>query len=235
MEPGQPICQATTKAGTRCKNHAKHGSNYCSVHLHLGAEAPAEDVRPEAPSRLTPARTTKARPQQWALMETSVSGVDLLVHELEALARELQRRVQKRPPPTPAQLLGMLNRSVGRYAPEVPREVLRDLERNLEGTSYQDLVDPETLKGLWYVLTYSVQGSTQEVRARLDAQLSSIPGYAAMKDLAGNFEGTTPRDLVDPDTWKGFLYIVSYTAQNQVRAATQRVLGATAEDQEPER
>jgi hypothetical protein len=155
--------------------------------------------------------------------------MELLIHELDALAQEIQRRARLTLPLTPAQLLAMLNQGVGRYAPEVPREVLKELEHNLEGTSFQDLVDPETLKGLWYVLTYtmqgSLQGSSQAVRTRLRQALAKLPGGEVVADLAGNLEGTSPRDLVDPQTWKGFFYIVSYTAQKQVAQTAKRLMG----------
>src|SRR5690606_31000623 len=152
-------------------------------------------------------------------------NVELLLQELDALAQEIQRRFGGTTSLTPAQLLGMINQRVGRFAPEMPREVLRDLERNLEGTSFQDLVDPETLKGLWYVMSYSVQGASQATRQRIYDRLKVLPGFEVIADLAGNLEGTSPRDLVDPATWKGFWYILQHTAQQQVADAKRRVLG----------
>lgn len=220
MDTSKPRCQAITKAGTPCKNTAQPGSSFCAVHLRAGA-AQATAAQPEAATSPVPAATPPKPAAPDGLGEAST---DLLLQELEALAREIQRRMNIEPM-SPAQVVGLFNKSVGRFAPEVPREVLRDLERNLEGSSFKDLVDPETLKGLWYVMSYSVQGASQATRQRIYAQLSALPGFEALADLAGNLEGATPRDLVDPATWKGFWYILNHTAQQQLASAKRRVLG----------
>lgn len=214
METPKARCQAVTKAGTPCKNTAQPGSAFCSVHLRAGA-AQARTPQPEA---------ANPPPKPAAPTGMGEASTDLLLQELEALAREIQRRMEIAPM-SPAQIVGLFNKSVGRFAPEVPREVLRDLERNLEGSSFKDLVDPETLKGLWYVMSYSVQGASQATRERIYSQLTALPGFEALADLAGNLEGTTPRDLVDPATWKGFWYILNHTAQQQLVGAKRRVLG----------
>ena len=212
MDEPRARCRATTKAGTPCKNPARPGSDYCAVHLRaMGGTNPAAQAASPIPMPSAPEGFGEASPE-------------LLIQELEVLAREVARRMQSAPM-TPAQVLGLLNKSVGRFAPEVPREVLRDLERNLEGSSFQDLVDPETLKGLWYVMSYSMQGASQATRQRIYDRLKVLPGFEVIADLAGNLEGTSPRDLVDPATWKGFWYILQHTAQQQVADAKRRVLG----------
>lgn len=210
MDEPKARCSAITKAGTRCKNTAQPGSDLCSVHLRA-----AEQPKPVAEAIL---------PKPAAPEGLGTASSDLLAQEIEALMREIGRLMQSAPL-SPAQVVGMFNNKIGRFAPEVPREVLRDLERNLEGSSFQDLVDPETLKGLWYVMTYSLQGASQATRERIFSQLSALPGFEAMTELAGNLEGTSPRDLVDPATWKGFWYILNHTARQQIADAKRRVLG----------
>ncbi|HXF63172.1 MAG TPA: hypothetical protein VNK95_16215, partial [Caldilineaceae bacterium] len=164
-----------------------------------------------------PAASTQRATQQ------TERNIELLLQELDALAQEIQRRFGGTTPLTPAQLLGMVNNRVGRFAPEMPREALRDLERNLEGTSFRDLVDPETLKGLFYVLSYTAQSSSASLREQVRARLAKLPGFGALAQLAGNLEGTSPRDLVDPDTWKGFWIILSHMAQQQMADARRRM------------
>ncbi len=219
MDDAKPRCRAVTKAGTPCKNPARPGSDLCAVHLRAATVEKAVAVETIAPA-----------PKPAAAAGLGEADADLLLQELEALARELRRRMASAPM-SPAQVVALFNKSVGRFAPEVPREVLRDLERNLEGSSFQDLVDPETLKGLWYVMSYSVQGASQATRERINTQLAALPGFEALADLAGNLEGTSPRDLVDPATWKGFWYILSHTAQRQIAGAKRRVLGSPPTDE----
>jgi hypothetical protein len=236
-------CQALTKAGTPCKLPALPDSDYCAVH-HRQVDAklaPSVESQAEAsptraassPPALSDAPVSAPTPQQPPAPARGIEpNLDLLVRELEALAQELQHRLDSATSLTPAQMLGLVNKSVGRFAPELPRETLRDLERNLEGSTFRDLIDPETLKGLFYLLTYSLQGSSAAMREQMVARLARLPGYSALAELAGNLEGTTPRDLVDPETWKGFWYIANYTAQQQLADARRRILGESQPPQE---
>jgi len=219
MDDIKARCRAMTKAGTPCKNTAQPGSDYCAVHLRAAVanRAKAEQAQATSSKPSAPTGLGEANP-------------DLLLQELEALGRELKRRMESAPM-TPAQIVGLFNSSVGRFAPEVPREVLRDLEHNLEGSSFQDLVDPETLKGLWFIMSYSVQGASQTTRERIMAQLNTLPGFEALSDLASNLEGASPRDLVDPATWMGFWTILSHTAQLQIAGAKRKVLGPSSSDE----
>jgi hypothetical protein len=236
MDAAKRPCQATTQAGEPCKRTAQPGSDYCAIHQRMAeqgklpatpattaAQSIAETTR-TAQAALQPEPSTPRRAGQ-AAGRTSEANIDLLLEELDTLSQELQRRLNSATAITPAQLLAMINNSVGRYAPEMPREVLRDLERNLEGTTFQDLVDPETLKGLWYILSYSAQGSSQATFEKVRRQLAALPSYGALADLTGSLEGTSPRDLVDPKTWIGFVTLLAGTAQQQVAGATRRVLG----------
>jgi hypothetical protein len=192
------------------------------------AQSAAETTR-TAQAAVQPEPSTP-RPAGPAAGRTPEANLDLLLQELDTLSQELQRRLNSATTVTPAQLLALLNNSVGRYAPEMPREVLRDLERNLEGATFQDLVDPETLKGLWYIMTYSAQGSSQAAVERVRRQLAALPGYGALAELAGSLEGTTPRDLVDPKTWIGLVTLLAGTAQQQMAGAARRVLGRKGEE-----
>lgn len=223
MDAARQPCQAITKAGTPCKRPAQAGSIYCAVHARqIAAQAGGE---PPPSSKPVTIEVTSVPPAatQGAAQQTE-RNVELLLQELDALAQEIQRRFGGTTSLTPAQLLGMINQRVGRFAPEMPREVLRDLERNLEGTSFRDLVDPETLKGLFYILSYTAQSSSASMREQVRARLEKLPGFSALAELAGNLEGTSPRDLVDPDTWKGFWFILSHMAQQQMADAKRRVL-----------
>ena len=44
-------------------------------------------------------------------------------------------------------------------------------------------------------------------------------------DLKGNLEGTSPKDLVDPDTWKGMFLIMNYSARATATDLKRKLLG----------
>lgn len=130
-------CQATTADGSACRNPAREGEAFCHVHLQL-------------------AEREKAR---------ASSAVNSLITELEGLVGQLQSTVtQAAPTPfSPDALLNLVRRNVDRFTPEMARDVMN----SLEGASREDLVDPDTWKGLWYMLSYSAQFQAQQVKQRL--------------------------------------------------------------------
>ena len=222
-------CAATTKSGERCKNRAQAGSAYCYIHRSLAHAAgpPSVEAPPPAAADPTVASAVHTPPT------TMDAQLVLFVQELKALVKELQRRVPERIPPavTPAQVLELFNSNIGRYAPGPQRELLLDLQRNLEEATFRDLVDPETLKGLWYILQYSVQAQSSAARDSVLGRIASLPGFALLADLRGNLEGTKPQDLVDPATWKGLWTVLSYAAQQQVHTARRRLRGDAGDDE----
>jgi hypothetical protein len=66
-------------------------------------------------------------------------------------------------PLQPESMLRFVRGNVDRFAPEVAR----DLMNSLEGTSKEDLMDPETWKGMWYMLNYSIQFQAEQLKQRL--------------------------------------------------------------------
>jgi hypothetical protein len=212
-------CAAHTKAGHPCKNGALAGSDYCFVHRYLGKAESGETMPPE------PAPTTS---QAVAVKPKDVQ-LDLLINELDALVQELQKRMAGYAPPpfsTP-RLLALLQENIERIAPKEQLEILRELQRNLQDASAKDLVDPETWKGLWYILNALTQAQTSTLKESLAGQLASLPGMGMLFQLKGNLEGTSPKELLDVETWKGLWYIVTYTAQLQVQETKRRILGGT--------
>jgi hypothetical protein len=216
-------CKATTKSGAPCKNRPQEGSDYCHIHLRsMAASRPPSSV-PNAASSHTAQATAPAT----AHATDGDPQLEMLLDELNALARELQRRMPDFKPPqfSPAALLDLIGKNVDRIVPEEQRALFDELRRNLRGTTAQDLVDPETWKGLWYVLNYSLQMQSASMVEQLTTRLASLPGMDVLAQLKGNLEGTSPRDLLDPDTWKGFWYIAGYTAQLQLQQARDRLMG----------
>lgn len=66
-------------------------------------------------------------------------------------------------PLQPDSMLRFVRSHVDRFAPEVAR----DLMNSLEGASKEDLLDPETWKGMWYMLNYSMQFQAEQLKQKL--------------------------------------------------------------------
>ncbi len=218
-------CAATTKAGSRCKNHAMHDSDYCGVHQSLAKESvegspPAVDIheieahqeiaiQEEAPIDTRPPIGGPFRESR------AQASFEILAAELNALAVELQTSIPGYVPPafTPDGLVALVKSNLERFTPDMQVEILSELRRNLEGTSPRDLIDPDTWKGLWYILNYTVQAQSTAAIESVYARLAALPGMALLSDLKGNLEGTSPKEFLDPETWKGMWMIMNYTIQ----------------------
>jgi hypothetical protein len=212
-------CQGKTKAGKSCRNYAQEGSNYCHLHQdqavdELAAAAAAIAVANE------PAGAVKGS-------QAAQDKLEMLLDELNQLAGELQKRYPDYRPPSFSRqgLTDLVTRNLERFTPEVGVELVTELRANLEGTSPRDLLDPDTWKGLWYILNYTAQGQTTSARGYVAERLSSLPGMATVSDLKANLEGTSPKELLDPETWKGMYLIVNYSLQATARDLKRKVLG----------
>ncbi len=217
-------CGATTKAGDPCKNNAQEGSDYCYIH---------RNYQPAVVPDKTAASSTAAPPPA-----SPASGMDReefrkLVAELNALSEQL-RAIDTRfiPPDLTLEGLGkLLQENIYRFTPQAQREIIDTLRSSFAGTTAEDLVNPETWKGFWFVLNYMAQNQKQEAQAKLSRQLEKIPGFALLGDLAAGLKDAKPSDFLEPDTWKGLYYILNYSAKTQLEQMKQRILGQGESDQ----
>lgn len=220
-------CGAMTKAGDPCKNNALDGSDYCYVHRNYQPAAAAATPDQPAASSAATAPAPSAQPG---------TGMDReefrqLVAELNALAEQL-RGIDTRfsPPPLTLEGLGaLLQENIYRFTPQAQREIIDTLRSSFAGTTKEDLVNPETWKGFWYVLNYMAQNQKQEAAAKLNRQLERIPGFALLGDLAAGLKDAKPSDFLEPETWKGLYYILNYSAQTQIAQMKDRILGKDEE------
>lgn len=241
----RPRCQATTKAGRPCQNRAMAGSRYCRVHQSVGASQKTEAVEsvpnqervsavPNVESTSAPAEV-EAESGKRVVVHTVATEPgpqpvrdaqwETLVNELSALAHEIQKRVPAFVPPPfePEKLIALLRTNMEMALPESQREMLAQLQRNLQDATVKDLVDPETWKGAWYIVNYLLQAQKDSVKESVVQRLAALPGADVVMQLKGNLEETKVKDLLDPATWKGLLYIVSHTAQQQLQEAKRRM------------
>jgi hypothetical protein len=178
-----------------------------------------------------------------------------LVDQLNARVAELQQMAESRPTAadaagySPARLLAMVRDNVQKMTPEMQLDVLR----NFQGMSAEDLWDIETWKGLAYMMTYSARFQAEQMRDRVSGTINQVvpeplqPGRLwrmgksgldrltpdIAKQILSTFQGATREDLMDPDTWKGVWYMITYSLQFQAEQLKQR-LSATDEAQASE-
>ncbi|GAB4154987.1 MAG: hypothetical protein Fur0021_22040 [Candidatus Promineifilaceae bacterium] len=208
MSDPSPQCQAITRAGSQCKNTARAGSDYCHTHQYMVAATSAQVPTPEQ------------------------EEFRKLVEELNQVAADVQKLVDGyNPPPfTPQGMIALLKENLHRFTPEMRLEIVRELQQSFEGASPRDLLDVDTWKGMWFLLNYSLQNQTEGLRESVRKQLGRLPGGSTLVDLQQMFEGASPKDLLDIDTWKGMWFLVNYSLQNQAQQVKRRLLGQEDEE-----
>lgn len=212
-------CQATTKAGTPCKNKAQAGTPYCHIHQSMATAATAEPTEPAA----------------------ETSRFHQVVQELNKVANKLHEQVPAFVPPpfSPTELLRLLRENADRFTPEV----VTQLRGALEGATAEDFKDPETWKGMWFILTYTAKEESKSLLSKATSTiaglpgvsqglnlLSQMPGAGLVSDISGMLEGASPRDFLDKDTWAGMWFIINHTLQEEAGAMKRRILGGEEEE-----
>lgn len=156
--------------------------------------------------------------------------LDRLIAELNQLAEELKRSAKYTPPPFSAQALAnLMQENIGKFAPELQVPILSELKQNLEGTKPEDLLNPDTWKGMWYILNYTAQAQSEQLKSKLNERLAMIPGASIIFDLKSSFEGAKPSDFLDINTWKGVAYILDHTLRAQAKEMKRKLLGEADE------
>jgi 1-acyl-sn-glycerol-3-phosphate acyltransferase len=88
-----------------------------------------------------------------------------LIEELDKLVERLQALTPGYTPPpfTPQRLVELLESNLGRFSPQMGLGMLE----KLRSTIREDLFDPDTWKGIWYVVNYSIESQSDILRRRL--------------------------------------------------------------------
>ena len=175
---------------------------------------------------------------------TETEELRALVDSLNARITELQQMVEAKPASdgaaySPARLLTMVRDNINKLTPEMQLDILR----NFQGMSAEDLLDLDTWKGLAYMMTYSARFQADQMRGKVADTLNQVvpepiqpgrlwqfgkssldrltPDFA--KQILSTFQGASREDLLDPDTWKGVWYMISYSLQFQAEQLKQRL------------
>ncbi|MFN8440413.1 MAG: hypothetical protein U0175_06590 [Caldilineaceae bacterium] len=208
------------------------------------AEKPKRKRAPRQKKAATEATTpkTSAKAKTSAVAETVTpepapamsakqsAELDRLIRELNELAEELKRTAQYTPPPfSPQAMAALLRENVGKFSPNLQVPVLSELKQNLEGTKPEDLLNPDTWKGMWYILNYTAQAQSEQLKTKLSERLAEIPGASVLFDLRSSFEGAKPSDFLDINTWKGVAFILDHTLRTQANEIKKKLLGGEEE------
>ena len=201
-------CAATTHSGSRCRNRAQEGSEYCYIHR-AQAEQSGATLPPSA---------------ERARMEAVADQLNQLAEEVQAA------NPGYRPPPfSVSALTAVLTANIEQLAAALPEGLIKDIIRNLEGTKPEDLLDPETWKGLWYILNYTLELRSKEVLQKVADRVSAIPGMDMIVQL-GVSVWESPRDLLDVETWKGGVVVLNAALQVQMEELKRLMFGASEQD-----
>lgn len=179
--------------------------------------------------------------------EDEAEQLRAMVSELNARVVELEQLVDEKPHTdaalySPARLLAMIRDNMEKLTPEMQMDVLR----NFQGMSAEDLLDLETWKGLAYMMTYSARFQAGQVRGKVSDTINQVvpepiqPGRLWQlgksgldritpeftKQILSTFQDASREDLLDPDTWKGLWYMITYSLQFQAEQLKQRLSAA---------
>jgi 1-acyl-sn-glycerol-3-phosphate acyltransferase len=135
-------CKSLTRSGNPCHNYALAGSEYCRVH-----QAKTEEAEPEL--------------SQQELRRQLVAELEKLIEQLQAITPDYT------PPAYSSQrLLAFFDENLKQICPDLR---LRIMER-LHSVIDTDLFDPDTWKGLWFLLDYTVKSQADILRRRFTGE-----------------------------------------------------------------
>ncbi|MCO5192383.1 MAG: SAP domain-containing protein [Anaerolineae bacterium] len=151
---------------------------------------------------------------------------------LNEVVEELQETVDGYdPPPYSRQaLLNLLRENMVKFTPDMRIGILRELKQVSAGMSPQDILDPDTWKGMWFLLNYTAHSKAEELQqsvSGLGALVQQLPGGETLVGLGQIAQNIGPRDLLEVDTYRGIWFLASYTAQSKAQELKQMVLGET--------
>ena len=178
---------------------------------------------------------------------TETEELRALVDDLNARVAELQQMVEAKPTGegaaySPVRLLTTVRDNVQKLTPEMQLDILR----NFQGMTAEDLLDLDTWKGLAYMMTYSARFQADQMRGKVAGTINHVvpepiqpgrlwqlgksgldrltPDFA--KQILSTFQGASREDLLDPNTWKGVWYMITYSLQFQAEQLKQRLTAA---------
>lgn len=198
----------------------------------------AAEPTPEEPPAAQPEPEAKAQPGQ---LQALLAELDKMVDELRQTFPSSGQAAY-----SPQNMLKLVRENIERLAPDAQLTILK----NLQGMSVKDLLNKDTWRGIAYMITYSAQFQAEQTRERLNAQLpeplrpDNVLNFfrqnlekvtpEIVQTVLGSLENTRKEDLLDPDTWKGIAYMLSYSAQHQAEQTREKLNAQLPEPFKPD-
>jgi hypothetical protein len=84
-------------------------------------------------------------------------------------ANQLREKMNEQLPKPlqPDTMLNFIKSNIDRFTPDVAKGMMD----SLQGATREDLMDPETWKGLWYMFNYSVQFQANQLKQKLTGEV----------------------------------------------------------------
>lgn len=92
----------------------------------------------------------------------------MLSYSARFQANQLREKLNEQLPKPlqPDTMLSFVKSNIDRFTPDVAKGIMD----SLQGATREDLVDPETWKGIWYMLNYSVQFQAEQLKQKLTGE-----------------------------------------------------------------
>ncbi len=89
----------------------------------------------------------------------------MLSYSARFQANQLREKMNEQLPKPlqPDTMLGFVKSNIDRFTPDVAKGIMD----SLQGATREDLMDPETWKGMWYMINYSVQFQAEQLKQKL--------------------------------------------------------------------
>ena len=97
-------------------------------------------------------------------IETWKGMAYMLSYSARFQANQLREKMNEQLPKPlqPDTMLSFVKSNIDRFTPEVAKGIME----SLQGATREDLMDPETWKGLWYMINYSVQFQADQLKKK---------------------------------------------------------------------
>ena len=111
--------------------------------------------------------------------------IQRLLNELDNLVNELRESLPDagQSPYSPLGLLTLVRDSLSRFTPEVQLDILEQFQ----GLTREDLMDPDTWKGIAYMIAYSAQFQDAQTKDILNERLQIRPKFLIIDHQICNF------------------------------------------------
>ncbi|MDX1662995.1 MAG: lysophospholipid acyltransferase family protein [Candidatus Promineifilaceae bacterium] len=213
-------CLATTRAGAQCKNLALSDMEYCHVHAVVAADPDGADPSgaDNAPASSAPDEASTA-PSEPELRRQMAAELNRMIEELEQASPDFT------PPPfSPTALIDLIKQNLE----QLPAPMRVDaLYRLRSAVLDDDGLDMESWRDVWYLIHYW-RSHHDSFFERLQGQLGSLPLPAGVAQRLGAIFN---EDLLDPETWKGLWFMMSYSARYQADMVRRRFTGEYETDE----